>query len=264
MYSALQLTKKFCSYYLKAGNGKGHGIHSPFVFDFIIHVLNDKKKYSGFEKIESLRQRLLNDSSVIEVEDFGAGSALVHKKNRKISEIARSSLKNKKYAQLLFRIAKYYHCQKIVELGTSLGITTSYLSSANKEAQVWTLEGSHEIAQIATNNFKSLDLNNIQLIEGAFEKTMPALTDLKNIDLLFVDGNHRREPTLAYFNFFLKQSSTKSIFIFDDIHWSAEMEEAWKILQEHPSVTMTIDLFFIGIVLFSTDFKVKQHFTIRF
>lgn len=264
MYSAYQLTKKFCSYYLKASNGKGHGTHSPFVFDFIIHVLNDKKKYNDFERIESLRKRLLNDSSVIEVEDFGAGSALVHQKNRRISEIARSSLKNKKYAQLLFRIAKYYHCKKIVELGTSLGITTSYLSSANKEAKVWTLEGSHQIAQIAAHNFQSLDLNNIQLIEGPFEKTIPMLGDLDIIDLLFVDGNHRKEPTLEYFNFFLKQSSSNSIFIFDDIHWSAEMEEAWKILREHPSVTMTIDLFFIGIVLFSTDFKVKQHFTIRF
>ena len=42
------------------------------------------------------------------------------------------------------------------------------------------------------------------------------------------------------------------------------MEEAWNEIKQHTSVTLTIDLFFIGIVFFRTEQKTKEHFTIRF
>ena len=265
MYSVFQLAKKYFRYWLTAQNGKGHGIHSPFVFDFIIHVLNDKKKYDSYLKIESIRKQLLKNDNTIEVEDFGAGSAVIPYKERRIKDIAASSLKKKKFAQLLFRIARYYHSKTIVELGTSFGISTAYLASANSGSKVYTFEGAKNIAAIADQNFKILGLKNIELIKGSFEKTLSLFNDkIKSVDLLFIDGNHRKDPTLHYFDFFLKKSTNDSIFIFDDIHWSPEMEEAWKLIQNNDAVTLTIDLFFIGLVFFSKDFKVKQHFTIRF
>ena len=265
MYSAFQLAKKYVIYYFKARNGKGHGVHSPFVFDFIIHVLNDKKKYECYPKIELLRKQLLKNNTTIEVQDFGAGSAVIPFRNRKIKDIANSSLKKKKYAQLLFRIAKYYQSKNIVELGTSFGISACYLASSNDISKVITLEGSHNIAVIALNNFKKAGLKNIELIEGNFEKTLPSVIETtQNVDFLFIDGNHRKKATLDYFDIFLKKSNTQSVFIFDDIHWSKEMEEVWKLIQQHDAVTLTIDLFFIGLAFFSKNFKVKQHFTIRF
>jgi len=174
-------------------------------------------------------------------------------------------LKNKKFSQLLFRIAKYYKPQTILELGTSFGITTCYLASANRNSKVYTFEGSQEIEKIARENFDKAGLQNLDLIKGNFDKTfLPALNKLEKINLAFIDGNHRKEPTLHYFSELLKKSTNDSIFIFDDIHWSSEMEEAWNLIQQHDSVTLTVDLFFIGLVFFSADFKVKQHFTIRF
>ena len=265
MYSSFQLAKKYLHYYIKAQNGHGHGVHSPFVFDFIINVLNDKNEYECYKKIEPLRQQLLNDNSIIEVEDFGAGSAVIPFKKRKINAIAKSSLKNKKFAKLLYRIVNYYKPGSIIELGTSFGITTCYIACANKDAEVYTFEGSKEIAKIARQNFERVGLTNINLTEGNFEKTfLDALQEIKKVDFAFIDGNHRRDATLRYFSNLLKKSSGASIFIFDDIHWSPEMEEAWKQIQEHGSVRLTIDLFFIGLVFFNPDFKVKQHFTIRF
>ncbi len=265
MYSSFELTKKYLHYYIHAKNGKGHGIHSPFVFDFVIHVLNDKKKYDCYDKIEALRKELNYDDTVIEVEDFGAGSAVIPFKKRKISAIAKSSLKNKKFGQLLFRIAQYYKSKVIIELGTSLGITTSYLASAGKESTVYTFEGSEAIAGIALQNFAKAGLQNINLINGNFDKTfLAALNKLQNVDLAFIDGNHRKKPTLDYFFELQKKSTSDSIFIFDDIHWSGEMEDAWKQIQQDASITLTLDLFFIGIVFFNPDFKVKQHFTVRF
>jgi len=261
MYSSFQLAKKYISYFIHSKNGKGHGIHSPFVFDFVINVLNDKTKYDCYEKIEALRSKLLHNNAIIDVEDFGAGSALMPFKKRKINAIAKSSLKNKKFSQLLYRIAKYYKPQTILELGTSFGITTCYLASANENSKVYTFEGSQEIGKIANENFDKTGLQNINLVKGDFDKT---LNEIEKIDLAFIDGNHRKKPTLHYFSELLKKSGNNSILIFDDIHWSHEMEEAWKLIQQHDSVTLTIDLFFIGLVLFSPDFKVKQHFTIRF
>lgn len=265
MYSSGQLAKKYLHYVLTAQNGKGHGIHSPFVFDFIIHVLNDKKKYDCYKTVETIRKELLANNNVIEVEDFGAGSAVIPFKRRGVKKIAGSSLKKKKFAQLLFRVAKYYEAKSILEIGTSFGITTSYLASANPDSKVFTFEGATNIAKIARANFSKLKLDNIELIEGNFDKTLFANEHrLPSIDLLFIDGNHRKQATLLYFNFFLSKRTNNSIFVFDDIHWSKEMEEAWNEIKQHEAVTLTIDLFFIGLVFFNTDFKVKQHFTIRF
>ena len=265
MYTRFQLAKKYIQYYLTASNGKGHGIHSPFVFDFIKNVLNDKKEYECYHSIEKLRRELLQDKRIIEVEDFGAGSMAVPNRQKRISDIAGSFLKSKKFAQLLFRIVQYYKPGTVIELGTSLGITSAYIACANKASEVFTLEGSEKVAGIAEDNFKKLRLQNVKVIQGNFDDTLPGLlSQLEKVDLVFVDGNHRKVPTLRYFQKFLQRANDDSVFIFDDIHWSAEMEEAWKEIQQHPSVTLTIDLFFIALVFFKKDFKAKQHFVIRF
>ena len=265
MYTRFQLAQKYLHYYLTASNGNGHGVHSPFVFDFIKNVLNDKRVYECYHSIEKLRAELLHDKRVIEVEDFGAGSFAVPQKEKPVRDIARAFLKPKKYARLLFRIVQYYDLKTIVELGTSLGITSIYLASTNKTSEVFTLEGSENTAAIARENFNRSGLQNIKLVQGNFNDTLPELLSaIEKVDLAFVDGNHRKEPTLDYFHQFMQRSTDNSIFIFDDIHWSADMEDAWKEIRQHPSVTLTIDLFFIGLVFFRKDFRTKQHFTIRF
>jgi predicted O-methyltransferase YrrM len=265
VYSTFQLAKKYINYYFTASNGKGHGVHSPFVFDFIQNVLRDKMEYDCYTVIEQQRKKLLQNETVIEVEDFGAGSTVLKSNKRVIKNIAVSSLKPKKFAQLLFRIVQYYKPATVLELGTSLGITTSYLANGNKNATVYTCEGSSAIASIAKTNFNDLQINNIELTEGDFAKTLsPLLNEVGKIDFAFIDGNHRKDPTVEYFTQLLNFSTPSTILIFDDIHWSKEMEDAWCFIQKHPSVTLTIDLFFIGLVFINPDFKVKQHFVIRF
>jgi predicted O-methyltransferase YrrM len=265
VYSKFQLAFKYFQYYLSSSNGKGHGIHSPFVFEFITKVLNEKKDFAEYEAIEGLRKKLLTDKSVIEVEDFGAGSGIDKTNQRTISSIAKNSVKQKKFGQLLFRVVKYYRPKNILELGTSLGITTSYLAVANPDSKVITLEGSKSIQKKARENFESLKLENIQVVEGNFKDTLPTvMQSLSSIDLAFIDGNHQKEPTERYFRQILDKVHNDSILIFDDIHWSGEMEEAWKTIQQDEQVRCTIDLFFMGIVFFRQEFKEKQHFKIRF
>ena len=265
MYSSFKLAKKYIQYYLHASNRKGHGIHSPFVFDFISHVLADKTQYPSYQKIEAIRTALKADNTTIEVEDFGAGSTSLKTNKRVIKDIANSSLKPKKYAQLLYRMVQYYKPETILELGTSLGITTAYLASANTTAKIFTCEGATNIAAIAQDNFNKSGIENITLITGDFAKTLPPLLiALKNIDFIFIDGNHREIPTLDYFHQILKYAKETTMLVFDDIHWSLEMERAWAAIQQHEAVTLTIDLFFIGIVCINKNILVKQHFTIAY
>ena len=265
MYSTAQIVLKYLTYYLGASNGKGHGTHSPFVFEFITKVLNDRTAYPEYIKVETLRNDLLNDKTVLNVEDFGAGSSVSKPGQRTIASIARSAAKSKKMGQLLFRMIKFYQPPAILELGTSLGITTSYLALAKPDVKVVTMEGSKEIASAARKNFESLSLTNIQLVEGNFDNTLSSIiSQLSSVDLVFIDGNHRKEPTERYFLELLSKINNDSILIFDDIHWSQEMESAWETIKKHEVVRCSIDLFFIGIVLFRKEFKEKLDFVIRF
>lgn len=265
MFSSWQLAKKYIHYYCTASNGKGHGVHSPFVFDFITHVLNDSRHYPAYDQVEALRKRLLANKKLLQVEDFGAGSAISNTSHRTIARIAKNAAKSKKFSQLLFRIVHYYKPATILELGTSLGISTAYMALANPAARVITGEGSSAIAEQAAANFRDLSLQTIELIPGNFDNTLHGiLAAHPSIELAFMDGNHRLEPTLRYFEALLPNITDNTIVILDDIHWSEGMEQAWRQVQEHPAVTLTIDLFFIGLVFFRKDFKVKQHFSIRF
>jgi predicted O-methyltransferase YrrM len=265
VYNSFELAKKYIHYYFTAFNGKGHGMHSPFVFQFILHVLNNKCGYQPPQKIEALRRQLLSDSRMLEIEDLGAGSRVAATKHRSVQQLAKSALKSEKYAQALFRIVKHYQPRTIIELGTSLGITTSYLSSGNPSAAITTIEGSKAVAGIAKENFNKLELENVRLLQGNFDEVLPTvLTQLSSIDLAYIDGNHRYQPTINYFNQLLPKIHNDSILVFDDIHWSAEMEKAWEEIKQHPEVHCTVDIFFLGFVFFRSAFKVKQHFTIRF
>jgi predicted O-methyltransferase YrrM len=265
MYTALQLGLKYLRYYLSASNGKGHGTHSPFIFHFITKVLNDKKQYSEYEIVEALRKKMLQDETVLNIQDFGAGSSITKTNQRTVASIAKNAAKPKKFGQLLYRMIKTYQPETILELGTSLGITTSYLSLAKPDARLITMEGANEVAAVADKNFKETGLNNISIVQGNFDNTLStAISPLTSIPFAFIDGNHRQQPTENYFHQLLTKVNNDSILIFDDIHWSKEMEAAWDTIKNHPAVTCTVDLFFIGIVFFRKEFYEKEHFVIRF
>lgn len=265
MYSNFQLAKKYLHYYFTAYNGKGHGMHSPFVFQFILHVLNNHSGYVPPAEIEALRRALQHDKRILAVEDFGAGSRIAQHKKRTVAELAKTALKPKRYAQLLYRLVKYYQPQTILELGTSLGVTTAYFAQANPSARIITIEGSESIANVAAQNFSTLQVSNIQQRTGNFDEVLPVVLEQHPLlDLAYVDGNHRYEPTVRYFQQLLPALHNNSILVFDDIHWSAEMERAWEEIKNHPSVQCTVDIFFLGFVFFRNEFKVKQHFSIRY
>jgi predicted O-methyltransferase YrrM len=244
-------------------SNNSHGIHSPFVFNLYNEVLNVKKEYYFYGPIESLRASYLNNHQLLEMYDLGAGSVLGKASQRKISQIASISLQSPKNAALLFRLADYFQPKNIIELGTSLGITTCYLSKAVRNSNIVTIEGNPAIAELANQSFNKLGTKNITCKIGSFDKLLkPTLEEIKSIDFMLFDGNHRLVPTLQYFDEALPFANHNSVFIFDDIYWSEEMKSAWEKIKNHPQVTVTIDLYEMGIVFFKKG-QNKQHFKLR-
>ena len=240
-----------------------HGVHSPFVFSLVTKCFYDKKKYAQYSALKNYRNSLLSNRNTIEVTDFGAGSRVFKSNTRAISQIAKNAGISKKRAELLFRITNYFQPENILEIGTSLGLATSALSLGNKNAKIITLEGCPETAAVAKRRFDEFDLHNItaEVTEFSIYLKTPGI-QLSSFGLIYFDGNHSKAATLEYFELMLPTTANDSVWIFDDIHWSHEMEEAWDIIKNHPKVTVTIDSFQWGLVFFRSE-QPKEHFVIR-
>ncbi len=255
----LQKIYYLLQYYWKAKTK--YDVHSPFIFEFITGILEADKYYYHFRDIEQLRSQLLRNQSIIEVEDFGAGSSVIKNKERKIAAIASSSLTKVSFCQLLFKMIHHYKPKEIVELGTSFGIATLYMSKASPKSNINTIEGASTIADVAQTNFDIFKAENITINRGNITTILPeVLAKIKKLDMIFLDGNHQKLPTIAYFEQSLAYSHEQTVFIFDDIYWSKEMYEAWETVKKHPKVRLSLDLYQFGIVFINPDFKEIQHF----
>ena len=259
----LRQASRYLKYYLTAGNA--HGLHSPFVYDLYTRVITNPHPYYVFEDIEELRLDLLDSEGMIDVTDFGAGSRVFKSNRRSVAKIARHVVKSAKYGTLLFRLVNHFKPRQILELGTSLGITTLYLAMADRNSEVHTLEGCPETLAVAKAQFETMDAKHIRTYEGPFEKQLPlALSNLEALDFAFIDGHHTKAATLDYFEQCLPKVHAGTVMVMDDIHWSDEMEEAWKTLKAHPRVTISIDLFQVGLIFFREEHEEKEHFTLRY
>ncbi|WP_316801017.1 class I SAM-dependent methyltransferase [Pedobacter frigidisoli] len=241
-----------------------HGTHSPFVYKLADEVIYDFSDKSEYKKIEEQRKKLFNDESSITVTDLGAGSHLNKNRTKKVSEIAKNALKSPRLAKLIYRLAKNTNPKTVIELGTCLGITTSYLAKACPGAEVISIEGCPQTAGVAKNNFDDMGIENIELHVGNFDLILPdVIAKQPSLDFVYIDGNHRKDATLNYFKWCLPKVTENSLLIFDDIYWSEGMKEAWAEIKAHPQVTVTIDLFWIGLVYFKKG-QVKEHFKLKF
>lgn len=248
--------KSYLKYLFEAKHVKGHGVHSPFAFDLISNICEEKNPYYIFSQIESLREKYLKNKSSIYVEDYGMGES----GSKKVSAIAKYSLKKKKHAQLLFRLANYAKPLNILELGTSLGITTAYLASSNQNIKCYSFEGCANILSLAKETLDTLHINNVELIEGNIDETLPLfLESLDELGFVYFDANHNREATISYFNQCINKVTSDSVFVFDDIHYSKGMEQAWKQIIKDERVKVSFDLFSLGIIYFKKELQKQDY-----
>ena len=325
--TALYRIGSYLRHCLTARHTGGHGIHSPYLFEWVRLVMRDEHSYYAWEKIEKVRERMLADNRTVEFVDYGAGIGSRESENgsresgvrkresgignresengnresgvgspkmgignreardrRMVSDIAKRSLAKKKYAQMLARLVNWLGDERlaigdgqlamgdeqlaigderliVVELGTSLGVTTAYMAAMDKRNKVITYEGCPAVAEIAKENWKALEIKNIDCRVG--EITADILDrDLERVDVAFIDANHTYASTRAYFNVLAEKVHPKSVIVVDDIHYNKEMEKAWHEICEDERVTSTMDLYQIGLVFFDKDYW-KRDYRIR-
>lgn len=254
----IQYTRQLLSWYYRAVTI--YDVHQPFLYRFVSEVLEDPRHFYPFGEIETKRRFLLQSTNTIQVTDHGAGSLVQNTRKRKITHIARSSAVSPFFGRVLFKTAILAQAQHMLELGTSLGISTLYLAGSSRKSQVYTLEGCPETAKLAARNLKNWLDRRVFLTEGTFGERLPeVLGKMPKIDLAFIDGNHQKAATLQYFEACLPKTHPHSVLIFDDIHWSKEMTEAWEEIRRHPQVRLSVDLFYSGLVFFREEIREPQH-----
>ena len=254
-YSFIRIAINYIRYYLTSDTR--HDVHSPLVYDFIDHVLKPAQLIH-LPLIEAQRQSLLASKEHISFIDYGK-QGLVSQKS--IATMAKNALKPKKYACVLASAARYYQANRSLELGTSLGITSAYLASGPSTSLV-TMEGDPQVAARAKQVWEELGLHNITSVIGNFDNTLAELGDTQ-FDIIYIDGNHHYEPTLRYFEQLQSNATAHTLFIFDDIHYSPAMEQAWQHIKASDKCGVSIDLFFLGFV-FCKPVLQKQHFVLRY
>lgn len=258
-YLCVSMLKAYLKYRKTGVNA--HGLHSPFVFEFYNEII--KKSKTGIDgAIENLRATLLKSNTKIHFTELGAGSKKGNQTERAIKSIAKHAAMTRKFGGLLARLCEFYAVKEVLEIGTSLGIGTAYLSKHSTNSI--TLEGCKETLDIAQENFKKLNYQHIDARLGEFSNSLKILaSEKRKFDLIYIDGNHQLEPTLAYFEFALNNSHNDTFIILDDIYWSREMEKVWGKIKADERINVSIDLFRMGIVCKRAGQR-KQNFVVKY
>ncbi len=259
----LKTILKYINYKLTAYTE--HDLHSPFLFNFYTELIKNEHPFGDFEELNAIRKTLQANTTILDITDFGAGSKKLRSNTREVRKIARHGIAQKQQAEFLYRLLNKFAPNTIVELGTSIGLTSLYLSKSAPRSSVYTIEGCPNLYQFSKELFKTNSASNIVSINGNFNTEFPKLLSrIGSLDFLYIDGNHAYEPTMNYFKLALEKKNTSSIFVFDDIYWSEGMQRAWKEIRTHKEVTLSLDLFYFGIVFFRTENKEKEHFVLKF
>lgn len=256
-----QLFQRWLIFYRKAVSLRR--VHHPFVLSLGKALFHDKRWFYAFSDAAGLREYINQNHQQIPRSEFGAGSQVLTNDQIRISELGRSAAVDEGNGELLFRLVNFLKPSTLLEMGTCLGLSAVYQAAAAQDARFLTIEGSPAIADLAKSHLQGLKYQNIETYQGSFDEVLPkVLPTLSQLDYVYLDGDHRHEPTLRYFESCLPYLSEGSAFVVADIYWSAEMMTAWKMLQNHPKVTLTVDLYDFGILFFRKTDRPKVHYSL--
>lgn len=252
---------RYLRYYWRAHTC--YDVHSPFVSSFLEQTLDDRRRFYIFDDITSIREKLALNDDPVDVVDHGAGSQLGNRPQTTVRRIAHYSAITPMAGQLLFRIVRFLHPDRMLELGTSLGISALYQMAAHREAEMVTIEGNPAVAALAQKNIKEAGTSNVEVKASTFSEALPRLIKQEQkFDFFHFDGDHRYQPTRDYFEQCLALAHDNSAICIGDIYWSAEMAKVWKELRAHPKVRLSIDLFHFGLLFFRPEQVEKEDYTL--
>jgi len=257
MFNKIHQIFHFVYHFLKAKR-KGHGVHSPYAYKLCEEVFYNNNPFYDFIRFAKTKKELLNDETILTVVDMGAGSNTFKNNRRKIKTIVSIGISSQKQSQILYRLINFLQIKNAIELGTSIGLNSMYMAAAAPKSKIISIEGDSQLFNFARDLSKKNEITNIEFVNARFDDVLPyLLSEIEELDLIYIDGNHTYDATLKYYEMAKTKRHNTSVFIFDDIYWSAGMTASWKKIQQDNAVTMTIDLFYFGMVFFNPQIKEK-------
>jgi len=258
-FSKVNIALAYLNYLIRSK--RRHGIHSPFVYALQDECLSIKLTEETIQEKKALFNALASDNSLIQVNDYGAGSKKLAS-FRRVNKIFKISSSKGKYGNLLYCLSTYFKPKYILELGTSLGVGTFHLRAGNVNTHITTVEGCEQTMLMAQKYVRRTHAPSISFIHSTFDHFLDHF-ELPNFDLIFVDGHHDGKALLRYMEKLTHCSHEQTIFVLDDIRWSTSMLEAWKILISSNEYHLSIDFFRVGILMRRPN-QAKEHFVLRF
>ncbi|HKK88227.1 MAG TPA: class I SAM-dependent methyltransferase [Saprospiraceae bacterium] len=248
---------QFMVFYWRAKNR--YRIHHDKIYDFCLQILDDQRRFYLFGDVRTWREELSLSREMLEWTDYGAGSQSVYGSGsiRSVRAVYQSSSSPEFKGKWLARLVWWWEAENILELGTCLGVGSSYLAGARKKASYTGIEGSERLSNYTRKALRQVGAYEAQVINGRFEKVLPELLEKEDFDLVFIDGNHTKKATLIYDNMLREKIGGRCLLIFDDIYWNSEMKEAWKQIQQKSGNDLCIDLFFVGLVFINSSMLLK-------
>lgn len=150
--------------------------------------------------------------------------------------------------------------KNILELGTSLGINTLYLASNPNINKVLTIEGCTQIAEVAKNTIQGIMGDKITIINTNISNAFLEVSyHVSKLDFILIDANHTYEATIQYYKSCKEFVHEDTIIIIDDIYWPKGMKKAWKEIKQDIMVTLSIDLFEMGIIFFKKKLQKENY-----
>lgn len=209
---------------------------------FIEQYISDNKYSQHVNNIESARINFLQNNDILP------------SSGKSVGEYCKASSSPQSKGEFLMKLIRVIKPDNCLELGTNFGISAAYQACGlelNGKGRLITIEYNRELLPYSDDLWDKIGIKHrIQQYQGKFEDVLSEiLSMLQEIDFVYIDGNHRKEPTLSYFNEIYPFLRKDSVVVFDDITWSDEMKEAWMILSKDQRINNAFEVHDLGVCL---------------
>lgn len=249
--------------HLLHAHSNGHGVHSPLAYDLCVALSATKRNAElQCQNLKALRFKLKSDSQVLQDGGYGAGSKVFKSEFRAVKHITRWGISSHSKARILFQLIRFFNPERVLELGTSIGLTTLYLASAQYPRPVHSVEANAAYFEFAKRlHAQHISKLNILFFHSTFETFLNANPDV--YDFIFIDGAHDYHTTVKLFEYFNLHQGPRQVLVFDDIYWSPQMTKAWKHITENATGHLVLDAFSIGIVIKNDNLRTGYRYHIK-